>query len=220
MCQQYRNSIFPRGKGVGSSCGVSVLCPVTGRAEQVPHSPQCLQEQQQPKGTPGSEEPSQEQWAIPGEAGSSCCSAPSDFHPSSGAEQEDFPCRVCRKLKWGPRALVLWAQTLPTGVSGLAAPRLFPFPVPGPLSSHPPLSCPFFGAFQSLWSPLVPDLSTPAPLSSTTCTRLLLDSEFSPFEVSTFRLISFSRNFSLSPLVEESHGEPGCEGAAVSLSCI
>lgn len=55
------------------------------------------------------------------------------------------------------------------------------------------------------------------------CIRLLLDSEFSPFEVFTSRAYFLSRKFSVS-LVEEPYGESHCKGdtLAVSLrkSCI
>jgi len=47
--------------------------------------------------------------------------------------------------------------------------------------------------------------------------RLLLDLELSPFEVVTSRLIFFSRKFSLSPLVEEPHGEFHCKGDTLAV---
>lgn len=55
-------------------------------------------------------------------------------------------------------------------------------------------------------------------LSSWMCIRLLLDSEFSPFEVFTSRLTFFSRKFSLSPLLEEPYGASHCKAAALALS--
>lgn len=183
---------------------------------------------------------------FPEKLGAAAAQLPLIFIPAAvlGLNRETFPCRVSRAGETGATSSGALCSNPPhRGVRAGSSPGV-PLPCPGPsLCPTLPFHTLFgvFGAFQSLSSAFGPPGAQgwPEPCSCSSqawqglkcfinlCPSQLRDVHkalagfrVQPFEVCTFRLIFFSRNFSLSPLVEESYGEPCCEGVAVSLSCI
>lgn len=177
MCQQYRNSIFPRGKGVGSSCGVSLLCHccalVTGQGWAGPSHPAGAKEGAQ-AGAQRSHPPIPSVLARSQRSLEQLLAVICPPSRSSGAERGDLSPRDSPgQVKWGRGATSSVLSPKPSPLCSDPArgcqgsPRVFPCP-----ARHPPpralppcpfslflwgiseplmgIRCPFFGEFQSL----------------------------------------------------------------------